>query len=338
MEAQNELVAQSQFLAFEAVETLIKQGRVLIIGGSNALLRRLPAGDWVGGSAKHFLLDSTPQADEEKLMVADVTPYVSEVRMRTYSEYAIHNLGSDRYAHGFSVVLLPAFSAIHRAFALYAVTAASAPDSLLTGWVTSEEMDAQGESIPKVYCGDEGGYFTDKAVALHCRLRPEYLAQLDILTPSGEATGDVLRFDEAGFTVGDVMVNGQYQNLAKYWRAHYAGQDCFLMADLQGMPSILHPLAPIGQRSVTFVAPVIPGVEYHVARSTPGQLAHYTQQLAAAKALHPLLAFHCLAYYAMLRHGLQGAGAPDGIFAAGEVANVLMNRTSVVLHIKRLTL
>jgi hypothetical protein len=336
MGASNDLTSQSQFLTLEAVEALIKQGHVLVIGASNALLHKLPQGDWIGGSAKYFLFDNAPQENDERLMVADLTPYVTEVRSRVYSEYGIHNLAADRYAHGFSLALLPAFSAIHRAFALYAVTNMPVSDSPLTGWVTSEEMDPQGESIPKAYSGTEGRYFVDKAVVMHCRLREDYMAQLGILNPYVADTGDVLRFDDTGFTIVNCLVNGQYQNLAEYWRSHNLAPTSPLMADIQGMPSMLHPLDSIGRKSVTFSAPVIPGVEYRIAQCGPEQLSRHMQQLAEAKALHPLFSIHCLAHYHKLLEQLQGQDAPDGVFSAGEIANVLMNRTSVVLYLKHL--
>ena len=58
-------------LTFDEVSKKIKEGSVLHIAGTETLLRKLPKGNWLGGSTEYFMADDGGKVSGELLFVTE---------------------------------------------------------------------------------------------------------------------------------------------------------------------------------------------------------------------------------------------------------------------------
>ncbi len=106
---------QGLFSVADASE-LIGRGRILLVAGDEDLLRQLPKGTWIGGTSTNFMAPGGGLNARDKVFVTDITDQVDRAEVRSYSVDELRRIATDYPENGFTVLNVPAFSALHADF------------------------------------------------------------------------------------------------------------------------------------------------------------------------------------------------------------------------------
>ena len=71
----------SELVSVEHAAELINSGARLLIAGDEALLRRLPAGEWIGGTTPYFMAGEGGVATQQRVMVTSLPDEVVSARI-----------------------------------------------------------------------------------------------------------------------------------------------------------------------------------------------------------------------------------------------------------------
>jgi len=315
------------------VADLITRGERLLVAGDAALLQRLPRGAWVGGSIPYFMGDEGGLVDRDVLYVDVLPPEVVEVSLQTYRADSLAALPTDGFDHGFSVIILPAASPVHLAFAEKGPDLPGIYDRPLVGWIAGVHLADLDVEAACVVLGSEGRSSHDEAVVLHARLAEGKTATLDILNLFTQGAGASLTFAETGFSQADVWVDGERHNFARYLKE--VGHDVRmpLVADYFGaMVNVSFRAVAEDDAKVDLFAPVFAGVEYRLAAPVADYVGEFERR-APRDSVHPVFACNCILNF--LYSELEGKRTGDvrGPITFGEVAYQLLNQTLVYLQI-----
>jgi hypothetical protein len=327
--------AYGQLLGIEEAGALILAGgdRCFAICGDEAMLARLPRGRWVGGTIPYFMAeDLGGTVSRRHVLVAELPTFGRAATIRSYDRDALARIPRDAPANGYSFLILPAFSDAHLEFAK---SAPYYPDLFLKplfGWVSGIHLDDLGAVAPKVFAGDTGTTFTDRAVVLHVELPPDKVAVVDILNIFEPADGTVIAFPSTGFSAQDCTIDGHPENFARWCERMQIDSRLPLVADYCGANvNVCIREVDAAKGEVSFYAPVFDGVQYRFAKPVPDYPAAFAAAMASLPASAP---FACNCILNFLYGGLEGhlAGMP-GPVTFGEVAYQLLNQTMVYFDI-----
>jgi hypothetical protein len=313
----------------DEVKGMVVRGEKLSLAGDERLLSQLPAGNWIGGTAPGL------QAEREGqfLLAARLPDYVSALRIQTYDKSQISAVYQDAPEHGFSLIILPYNSKVHLAFAVDVPQYPAFATRPLIGWVAGTYSGA----VPKVFNGCTRQAFESRAVVMHISLPREKVADICMLNCFEPGGGDVLTFPEDGFSVEDVLVNGNRQNFTDYLIRTKADIDLPLVANYCGA------LVNVSFRSVNrlnkrveLYAPVFKGRRYQLAR--PGR--NWTEKFSAGDSpmVDGSVVFSCssrLNYFSAPEE--RPAGGALNPISFGEIAYQLLNQTMVYLTVNEMT-
>lgn len=325
----------SKLYTTDKVKEKIKQGEKLILAGDEKLLNELPEGNWIGGSIPYFMAQDGGVFTQNQIFVTEMPDYVKETTIHVYDKKNIENIYNELPEHGFSIIIMPAFSSIHQYFALNTLSFPNFATKPLAGWIAGVPFDKIGKDIPKVYNGFKGDIYEDKAVVYSAELPESKIADIQIINIFKQGEGDSIFFLEKGFKVKDALINGERQNFADYLLRNKIDNKLPFVADVFG--SMLNSsLKEIDEKNKTteFFAPVFDNTEYKLA--TPG--GDYIQ---AFRGMIPddvsadNLFFSCNCLYNYFFAELEGkkTGNFTGPAAFGEIAYQLLNQTLVYLTI-----
>ena len=320
----------NRLMSADDAAALIRSGAWLMIAGDETLLRRLPAGNWIGGTIPYFMADAGGLASRALLFVTEIPVLAGPPEIRSYDLTSLEHVCEDAPANGFSLIIIPAFSAVH---SLYARKAPSFPDMFIkpvAGWVAGTHLDDAGRLSPTVVAGPRLAFDTERAVVLHVPLPDSAYARIDIFNALQQGGGDALRFPETGFLADRCRVNGVETNFAAYLKAQAADTRLPLVADYGGA-SVNVSIKGVDEAAgrVDFYAPVFDDVDYRLAAPVS-----FGDQTGAEAEVPPLWSCNCILNY--LYHGLEGrrCGTLTGPMTFGEIAYLLLNQTQVVLSIE----
>lgn len=325
---------KNELMSVEAVNALIEVGKTLIIAGEECLLAQLSKGNWVGGTTPYFMDYEGGVVSEEKIFVTDFTDHCTEFSIEVYNEEQIlKKMLTDRYKNGFTYILLPAFSVIHEYYALKNHEESSLFDVPTLGWVMGVHLAEIGKKAPKVINGKTGGFFDDYGLALHCKLKEEQYAKIDLINIYEEGEGDVIIPLEDAFSCSDCLINGKRINLAEYYIENKIDTSLPLVANYSGA-SINVSIQDLDEKNkkVAFFAPLLSAQEYRIAKPVSelykalvDNLPENTSNIACS--------FNCMFNYLNLELNGKVLGNFRGPFTFGEIAYVLVNQTMVTLSI-----
>ncbi|MEK8052647.1 hypothetical protein AACH10_20525 [Ideonella sp. DXS22W] len=316
---------------------LVRSGRPCCIAGDAQALRSLPPGRWIGGSIPYFMAEQGGLCSREQVFVTELPqlpPGAGDgAWVQRYTRETLSRVCTDAPAHGFSLIVLPAFSAVHEAFAQEAPDYPEMYQRPLLGWVAGLHLDDLGQALPGVMHGPDGRWLHDEAVVLHVPVSPALQAHLDIVNPFEPSSGPGIVFDAGGFSAGDCLIDGQPANLHDWLLAGGADTRLPLVADYCGaMVNVSIKALDAAAHRVDFYAPVFPGVVYRCARPLPDYVAAFERALARQQPPGTLvMSCNCILNY--LHGGLEGRtlGAMRGPATFGEIAYQLLNQTLVYL-------
>lgn len=314
----------------------IRSGAYLSIAADEALLRRLPPGNWLAGSIPYFMAQDGGETSRQKLFVTELPTHAGTPQLRWYDATSLHKVALDAPAHGLTVLIVPAFSEVHSRFAREAPAFEDMYMKPLVGWIAGVHLDDLGQSVPVVANGQTLVFSHDKALAVHIPLPESIYPRIDILNLFRPGGGDAIRFPSTGFSAQECFVNGQLVNLAQYLAQHGIDTRLPLVADYSGaMINVSFKAVDAAAGRVDFYAPVFDDVEYRIAEPVPDYARSFAQSLPG-DALGARWSCNCILNY--LYGGLEGqrTGPITGPMTFGEIAYQLLNQTMVYVNLEKL--
>lgn len=185
---------------------------------------------------------------------------------------------------------------------------------------------------PLVIDGLTGRIYPDRAVVLHCLLKPDVDAKMQVINIFEPGDGDSLVFPEASFIARSCYVNGKLANLVDYWHEVAPNPQLPLVASIGGALVNVMPLQPVGQNSITMCSALIPGVEYRFAKP-PEQMAALLHRRVNELAENTILLTCCELLRPYLNSSTLQRTDLQAIYAPGEIAYSLQNFTMVGLSL-----
>lgn len=319
----------SRLLSVAEVSELIRQGQPLALAGDEALLASLPTGNWIAGTTPYFMTEQAGVCDRTKVFVQVLDG--EQVTIESYDMDSLPGFLEDAPEQGYSIIILPAGSDVHRS---YAENAPGFPEMYLkpvVGWVAGMHLDDLAGGVAVVVDGRTGESYRNRAVVLHASLPPGTSAMVHAVNLFEPDEGDDIEFSDTGFSAGHCLVNGEQKGLPAYFEDRGLDTRQPLLADYCGAlinVSIQSLESPSGE--VQFYAPVFKGVQYRVARP----VADYPEAFARAMPEKPgRIIFGCNCILNYLHSGLEGRATPGltGPVTFGEVAYQLLNQTAVYM-------
>lgn len=327
---------KNKLMSVADVNALIDLGSVLVIAGDENLFSKLSLGNWIGGTIPYFMNTDGGGVNHTDLFVADLTEIVTNFAIKDYSNNEITTTMLDeRYANGFSYLLLPAFSEIHQTYALKTRDASSLFDVPVMGWVTGVHLDDIGTKTPKVINGKTGAVLENQGLVLHCELQENSYAELDIVNIYEQRDGDVITFQEDSFSCSDCLINGEPANLADYFVENDVDPALPLVANYSGASiNVSVQAVDKEKKEVSFFAPLLRGQEYYIAKPIEDLYGTFSNALPQ-ETDNLLCSCNCILNYVNIEMENKLAGDFRGPFTFGEIAYVLVNQTLVTLSVQK---
>jgi hypothetical protein len=322
---------KNSLLSVAEAGALIEDGQVLMIAGSEGALSRLPRGRWIGGTTAYFMAADGGVVETEQVFCTAIDE-AAEVRIASYDADQLPGLVDPAFGAGFIGLLIPAFSDVHRAYAMNSMSYSGIFNQPVAGWITGVLLSDLGKTTPKVFNGGTGEVLADKAVALHVRLPADRTATLDIVNLFEQGDGDTIVFTKSGFEGTDCLVNGAACNFARYVTDKAIDTQLPIIANYAGaMINVSIQSVDREAGVVKFYAPVVDGVSYRFARPVADYVDTFTQKAGHGGRGE----FSCNCILNFLYAGLEGKKTGDywGPITFGEIAYILLNQTLVRLKI-----
>lgn len=316
------------------VKAMIANGKQLLLAGEEALLKQLPAGNWIGGSIPYFMTEQGGLSTQYLIYATELPDFIATTSIKVYNAATLANVYQDMPPNGFSVIIIPAFSATHLDFALHAPEYPGFASRPLIGWISGVHLHDMGQVAPKVFNGQTKTMLEDGAVVIHVTLPPDKVAEVGILNIFEQSDGDTITFPQNGFNAREAYINGVPLNFAEYLVKNRLDTDLPLVADYFGaMVNVSFEHLDLMNQEVRFYAPVFTGVPYKHAKP----IDNYVEQFTSRVPLHldqlPTFSCNCILNYVYSELEGKRTGDITGPITFGEVAYQLLNQTMVYLTI-----
>jgi len=321
-------------MTVQEASKLILAGKKMIIAGDENLLAKLPHGEWIGGTIPYFMSENGGLHTQEQVQAAVLPDVAVSANIRAYGEGELERIPADYASHGFSYVLIPAFTGTHKKFAQYCSTWPGVFDRPLVGWIAGVNVQDIGKILPKTVNGKNGEISPSNAVVMHVELPANTIAKAYIINLFSQSNGDTITFPASGFEVTECTINGKPQSLAGYIVSQKIDQKLPLVADYMGaMVNVSIQAVDTTGGKVSFYAPVFQGIEYKFALPVADYEAAFLEKLGSRQ-IHPVFSCNCILNY--LYAHLEGKKTGDivGPMTFGEIAYMLLNQTMVYLTIE----
>ncbi len=317
---------------------LIRSGGYYSIAGDEILLRELPRGHWIGGTIPYFMGQEGGVTTREQLYVSAIPVIGGAPLMRFYDQISLERVCADAPENGFSIIVIPAFSAVHSLFARNAPGYEDMYLKPLIGWISGIHLDDLGRASPLAVNGETLEFEPDRALVMHVPLPADKYAHIDIINLFTQGSGDRIRFPVKGFSASECTINGEPDNFARYVSSHALDPRLPLVADYSGaMINVSIKAVDPAKGIVDFYAPVFDDIEYRFAAPVPDYVSAFQQALRAQSgAQSGPIGFSCNCVLNYLYSELEGKRVPTllGPMTYGEVAYQLLNQTLVYLTIE----
>ncbi|MFZ1086787.1 MAG: hypothetical protein WAN35_17630 [Terracidiphilus sp.] len=316
------------------VQASIAAGKYLFLAGSRQALSQLPRGNWIGGTICYFMADEGGLVSEDKIFATEVPAFALGAKIVNYGLGNLTSLFSDAPVNGFTYLVIPASTKIHKVFAEQAPNFEGFLMHPVVGWIAGVRMDLLGKELPAVFNGQTGDVLENKAVALHITLPPSKQAELEIVSIFKGGDGDVIHFKEEGFQVAGCLINGKPANLADYIADRKIRTEFPLVGDYCGCPVnvSIQSVDPV-THCVDLYAPVFPGVDYRFA--TPVEdYANAFAKVIGTEAEVPEFSCNCILNFLYGKLEGKKTGNVTGPITFGEIAHQLLNQTLVRMYLR----
>jgi len=318
-------------VAFDEVSKRITNGEVLHIAGTEALLRKLPQGNWIGGSTEYFMTVDGGKVSGELLFVTAFGD--ARFSIKSYGAEGIDKIANDAFDHGFSIVILPFDSDVHR---IYAEKAAEFENMFLreiAGWVSGLNLGKEGQT-PVAVDGTSLSVYPDRAVALHVEAPEGKNVLINIVNIfEQDEESPIIEFNEEGFSATNAFVDGVETVLADYIAQNGIDTKLPLVGDYSGA-GVNISFKAIEDGVVYFYAPVFKNIKYRMAKCIGDYENAFRNQLSGISDASAVFSCNCVLNF--LYGGLEGKQIESfmGPITFGEVAYQLVNQTLVYVTVE----
>jgi hypothetical protein len=312
---------------------LIEAGRYLTVAGDEEALKRLPKGYWIGGTIPYFMGEEGGTIARDRVFINEIAAFDPAPTLRLYDADTLSQVCRNAPEQGYTVMIVPAFSSCHVAFAENAPNYEDMYMKPLVGWVAGVHLDDLGKTSPKVVLGTTGEFSDQHAVVMDVPLPEGSLATIDIVNLFRPGEGESITFNATGFSAGDCQINGKNANLAEYLTSGKIDTQLPLVADYCGaMINVSIKKVDVSACTVDFYAPVFPGVHYRIAAPVGDYVAAFQEAVPNFDAGG---VFSCKCVLNFLYSDLEGkrTGNITGPVTFGEIAYQLLNQTLVYLTV-----
>jgi hypothetical protein len=319
-------------LTYNETVKRIEAGESLHIAGSETLLRKLPKGNWIGGSTEYFMSRSGCKTADDALSVLSF--HDAEVSIGTYDEKNIHEMALDAFGNGFSIVIIPFGSASHKVFAEMAVEFGTPFLKNIVGWISGANLEKSGQT-PVSVNGLTGDVSSDKVAVMHVGLPESKSAIVGIVNIfAQDEKSPTLEFLENGFVVEMCLVDGEETRFADYiaWRGISTALP--LVGDYSGN-GVNVSFKSVENGVVKLYAPVFRGVKYKIAKVVPDYIDEFLKR-ANFDHVNPWFACNCVLNYLYNKLDGQKVGTFVGPIAFGQIAYHLVNQSLVYVDVRDL--
>lgn len=317
------------------VEALIAQGKPIVVAGTEPLLRSLSAGNWIGGTIPYFMSDEGGVTSRDALFVERIPAIADRCWITSYDEDTISRIALDSPEHGYTVLIIPAFSRLHREYALNAPGYPELFFKVIAGWIAGVHLDDLSTQTPHVFLGSGSASSPSQAVAMHVELPSSYQALLGIVNIFAQGNGDEIAFLSAGFSASDCLINGERGNFYDYFAGRKLDSRLPLVADVFGARvNVSIRSLDAETRTAHFYAPVFDGVAYKLAKP----VAHYPSQFTSAipaDVTSPVFTCNCVLNFIYGELEGRQTGSMTGPMTFGEIAYQLLNQTMVYVTVTK---
>jgi len=312
---------------FGETKELIEQGKTLHIAGTEELLRKLPKGDWIGGSTEYFMDKDAGKVTDDMLFVNEFADYNHKITM--YDEKNIHSVALDSFEGGLSIIILPFDSAVLKEYAEHAAEFDGMFMRDVAGWVSGSNLGKTGQT-PIAVNGQTGEVSTDKAAVLHLNIT-DYDVDIEIVNIfTADKNSPTVEFTEEGFIVEDCLINGVTTNLADYVRSNNLNTQLPLVGNYSGVEINISCKSVEGDK-VYLYAPVFPDVKYRFAAplAENDYAAEFRKHLSKISDKNSVFSCNCILNFLYGELEGKSIGKFCGPITFGEVAYQLVNQTLV---------
>lgn len=326
---------KSFLLTVEEVSTLILNGNLLILAGDEKLLSSLPSGNWIAGTIPYFMDKNGGVKTKEKIYTIDLTSFVKNFNIQFYNKENIHSLHEQYFDNGFSYIIIPSFSEIHKFYAENCYRFNGLFKQPLIGWISGFDLDDTTQETGKVFSGITKKTNNTEAVVLHVELIDDFLLNLGMVNLFEPGNGDVIQFTQTDFKIKNCIINDSEISFAKYLIDNEIDTTLPLVTYFNNNKiNVSFKEVNLKEDYVEFYAPVFPGVDYQLARAV-GLYELEFDEIIGEKKIKPLLSCNCILNF--LYASLEGkkTGEITGPITFGEISHVLLNQTMVYLEVRK---
>jgi len=317
-------------MRFDDVSKKIAEGSLLHIAGTEDLIKKLPKGSWIGGSTEYFMSENGGKVSDDLLFVTTF-PY-SEFTIKSYDEKNIADVTADAYDNGFSIVIIPFDSAVHKEYASRAAEFEGMFIKNIAGWISGLNLSKSGQT-PIAVNGLTGEAYSGKAAVLHIRVPDDKTVTIGVINIfSQDENSPVIEFTEEGFSAKKCLVDGKETVFADYITQKNIDTKLPLVGDYSGN-GVNISFKSIGSGLVNFYAPVFSGIKYRIAKPICDYACEFNSQLANFKDVQAVFSCNCILNF--LYGELEGKNidAFAGPITFGEIAYQLVNQTLVYVAV-----
>jgi len=317
-------------MTYDKASKLINDGKLLHIAGTEELLRKLPKGNWIGGSTEYFMTDEGGIITDSLLFVTEF-PYEG-FSIKSYSVNSIGCVAEDAFNNGFSIVIVPFDSAVHKE---YAQNAAGYKDMFIksiAGWVSGINLD-KPEQTPVTVNGKTGDVCMQNAVALHMETPTGKEFSINIVNIfEQDQNMPVIEFAHEGFNAVNCLVSGKETVFAEYLEQNGIDEKLPLVGNYSGN-GVNISIKSIINGVVNLYAPVFPGIKYRMAKNISDYEHEFNSRLIGQKSSNVVFSCNCILNY--LYGELEGKSIKGftGPITFGEIAYQLVNQTLVYVTV-----
>lgn len=322
------------------VEGFIKAGKVMMLSGSDKALTGLPKGNWVGGTTP-YVVDKVGKVDEENIFVYDFTEIATNSKIAVFDKNNIKDIAKSGVGNGFIMLILPIDTEVYYEFSNHSLEYDNIYDNPLVGFVaccTVEDYGDYAKAKTFVASGIDGSLYADRGVALYVEMPNNLTARTEIINlDTIDYDTAKLVFPKTSFVQSDCLIDGKPGNIAEYFenvvKPKLGGSTQLITSQNGALINRDVKIVDIKEGKVTFFSPAYAGDEYYLVKNGNDYLKMFNDNLNS-KTSEVAACLSCVSYY--FSGKFEGRNiCKNGIYAFGEIAYQLLNKTIVTLEIDK---
>ena len=254
--------------------------------------------------------------------------------IKSYTTQDIDRVAADAFDNGFSILIIPFDSAVHKKYAQNAAEYDQMFLRNIVGWISGLNLSKSGQT-PIAVNGNTAEAFTDKAVAFHLQVPQDKVVTVNIINIFEQDTATpLIEFTEEGFSVKKCRVGGKEVVLADYIAQNGIDTKLPIVGDYAGN-GINISFKTIENGVVNFYAPVFSGIEYRMAKAVSNYQSLFNKRIGEHKDTSATAVFSCNCILNFLYGELENKKieAFVGPITFGEIAYQLVNQTLVYVSV-----